>query len=246
MTSGKRDLRYQRKLPYRGRGHADLALRTGGIFADIDARLQHQDVVRVLELGCGFGTVLLELCQRYGARVHAHGINREPGDGDAELLLRHGVACGLIVGDATADIPLPTISHGDVARGLPFADESFDIVYSQVAWMYFGNKIAVLREVCRVLRGDGIGRIDADELRSGLPPEYARLVEIWNDGVNVPFGHYLRRYGIAFVPAVDGEYLELRKASGVGDDLDLLYEIDLARLHVHWDGIKCVYRQVAG
>jgi hypothetical protein len=51
---------------------------------------------------------------------------------------------------------------------------------------------------------------------------------------------------MGFVPAVEGEYLQLVHASGLGDDLELLYEIELSRIHPHWDGIKCVYRQLAG
>lgn len=240
-----RDARYSSKLPHRGRGHAELARRTGGVFADIDRRLQQKPVVRVLELGCGFGTVLLELCQRYGSRLEIHGINREQGECCPERLLRHGVASGCLAADAPLAGPPPTITCADVAAGLPFGDDYFDVVYSQVAWLYFGNKVAVLREVCRVLSGDGIARIDADERRPGLPPEYQRLVEIWHEGILVPFGDYLRRYGLGFVPAAEGEYLRLGKAQGVGDDLELVCELDLSRLHPHWDGIKCIYRQVA-
>jgi SAM-dependent methyltransferase len=228
-----RDTRYDRKLPFRGRGHVELVRRTGGIFADIDQRLQSQAVVRVLELGCGFGTVLLELNRRYGSRVEVHGINRDASECSPDLLLRHGVARGLVAADALPVGSLPVVTCVDVARGLPFADGSFDVVYSQVAWLYFGNKVAVLREICRVLCPGGIGKIDADELRPELPPEYARLVEIWRDGVVVPLGQYLRRHRMGFVPAVEGEYLQLVHASGLGDDLELLYQIELSRIHPH-------------
>lgn len=240
--------RYQAKRAFRTRGHADLVLRVGGVFAEIDDRLRRQDVVRVLELGCGFGTVLLELRQRYGPRVALHGLNRRPRDGDADMLLRNGIERGLIgpgaPGAPLAD-PLPTIAFGDAADGLPFPDGSFDLVYSQVAWLYFANKVGVLREVIRVLREDGIAKIDADELRPELPVEYRRLIEIWQDGRLVPFGDYLRRYGMGFEPAAEGEYLRIGKAARFGDDLQLVFQVELGEICAQWNGVKCVYRLAA-
>jgi len=213
----------------------------GGVFAEVDERLERSDVVRVLELGCGYGTVLLELQRRYGRRVDANGINRERGDGDADILLRNGIERGLIAANGTLPQPLPAITYVDVALGLPFDDNSFDIIYSQVAWLYFAGKVAVLREVNRVLRDDGIAKIDADELRPELPNEYQRLVEIWDDGRLIPFGDYVKRFGMMFAPAPEGEYLRFGKLRHFGEDLQLVLEIDLSKLYAHWDGIKCVY-----
>jgi SAM-dependent methyltransferase len=236
-----REAHYHRKLPHRGRGVADLERRVGGILADIDARLGRRESVRVLELGCGYGTALLDLRARYGRRVELYGLNRLSGDGNAEILLRNATDRGL----AADESPLPTIVHADAAAGLPFADDSFDVVYSQVAWLYFASKVGVIRDVIRVLDAEGVARIDADEVRPGLPPEYARLVEIWEDGQLLPFRDYLGRHGMSLAPAPDGEYLRFGKATTFGEDLSPVFEIDLARLHVHWDGIKCVYVRAA-
>ncbi len=236
------DERYLRKLPFRGRGLDDLARRTGGVVADIEERLARRDRVRVLELGCGYGTALLELGRRFGHRVELHGVNREPGDGDAKAIARHGRRQGLLGPDT--DPPLPAIAFADVAGGLPYPADHFDVVYSQVAWLYFGNKIGVLREIARVLAADGIARIDADELCPRLPAEYRRLVEIWRDGRIVPFAEYLRQRGLALVAASEGHFLQVTKVPGIGDDLVAVCEIDTARLDPRWDGVKCVYRQV--
>jgi SAM-dependent methyltransferase len=236
------DARYVAKTPFRTRGHADLVQRVGGVFAEIDERLGRRDVVRVLELGCGFGTALLDLRERYGPRVALFGMNRRPRDGDTDTMLRNGIERGLIAADAPLTEPVPTIVFGDVADGLPFDDETFDLVYSQVAWLYFGNKVGVIREVSRVLREDGLAKIDADELRHDLPPEYQRLVEIWEDGRLVPFGEYLQRYGMAFEPAPEGEFIRVRKSPHFGADLKLAFQLDLGEVCEHWNGIKCVYR----
>ena len=164
-----REDHYQAKLPFRARDHADLVRLAGGVFDDVDERLRRKGVVRVLELGCGYGTVLLELGARYGPRVELHGINREPNDGNADIFRRNAIERGLIAPEASLAGLLPEIAYVDAADGLPFPDETFDIVYSQVAWRYFGNKIGVLREVSRVLRTDGIAKYAEDVRKTGLP-----------------------------------------------------------------------------
>ncbi len=234
---------YRRKFAWRGRGEDALQRHVGGIAAEIDAHLERRAPVRILELGCGYGTALLDLRARYGARIELHGLNRVPHDGDADVLLRNARERGILGPDA-APPPgwLPTLHYADVARGLPFPARSFDIVFSQVAWLYFGDKMAVLRNVVRVLDDGGVAKIDADELRAELPPEYRRLVEIWEGDRLLPFGDYLRRHDAALVSAPEGEYVRLGRSEGLGADLVLALEIDLAALNAHWDGVKCIYR----
>lgn len=234
--------RYLLKQPFRTRGHAQLVMRAEGIFSDIDTRLQCRDRVRVLELGCGFGTVLLELRQRYGPRVDLHGINRRTRDGDIDTLLRNGYESRLIEPSVNLMTSLPMISYVDVAKGLPFPDDSFDIVFSQVSWRYFGNKVGVLREISRTLRDDGLAKIDADELRPSLPEEYRRLVEIWKNGRLIPFGEYIKAFGMSLLPTEMGEYLRFGKLRGFGDNLEPVLEINLSEIQDRWNGIKCVYR----
>jgi SAM-dependent methyltransferase len=232
-----RDDHYRAKLAHRGRGLAELDRRVGGVLADLEARLERQGCVRVLELGCGYGTALLELRERYGARVELHGLNRREGDGNAAILRRNALERGL----AHAAGSLPCIAYGDAAHGLPYADDTFDLVYSQVAWQYLGDKIGVLREVMRVLRPDGVARIDAREAYPKLPPEYGSLVEIWDNGRRVPFFDYLRRFGFDVQAGPERDYVRFGKRDGFGDDLRRVLEVDVSTLHTEWDGIKCVY-----
>lgn len=236
-----RDAHYREKLAHRGRGIGDLARTIGGVVAEIDERLSTRDTVRVLELGCGYGTALLELATRYGKRVELHGMNRLPDDGNADILLRNARERGLL-GMAPDARDLPSLAFGDVANGLPFPDDTFDLVYSQVAWLYFGAKLSVVREVMRVLRADGIAKIDADELRPQLPQEFRRLVEIWENGALVPFGDYASRHGVTLTAAPDGTYLRFGKSPTFATDVVPVSEIDVAGICADWDGVKCVYR----
>jgi SAM-dependent methyltransferase len=233
------EARYRRKQAHRGRGLADLEERIGDLCAEIDQRLAGQASVRLLELGCGYAIALLDLVARYGARVEVCGINLREDDGQAAILCREAKARGIDL-DAVPNLR-PTLVHADVAQGLPFADDSFDLVVSQVAWRYFRNKIGVLRDVVRVLRPDGVGLIDADEFDVKLPPEYGRLVEIWDQKALVPFGHYVARFGMSFVPVSRGRALRLVKATSFGKELVPRLEIDTQAINPHWDGIKCIY-----
>ncbi|MEO5700167.1 MAG: class I SAM-dependent methyltransferase [Casimicrobiaceae bacterium] len=238
-----RDETYRRKLAWRGRGTTDLDRHVGGLDAEIESRLAHRETVRILELGCGYGAALADLRARYGPRVELHGLNRVRHDGDAEVMVRNARERGLLPVDGRPPADwLPTLHYGDVAQGLTFADRSFDLVFSQVAWLYFGDKVNVLRHVMRVLDDGGVAKIDADELRPGLPAEYARLVEIWDGAELRALGDYAGDFGVAFMPAPEGEYLRFGKAPGFGADLDLALQIDLAQLNDQWDGIKCIYR----
>jgi SAM-dependent methyltransferase len=235
-----RDAHYRAKLQHRARGILDLERRVGGIVDEIDERLARQQVVRILELGCGYGTALLELRARYGRRVELHGLNRLHGDGNADILRRNGRERGLLAPGIDAE--LPSLAYADAAHGLPFPDDAFDLVYSQVAWLYFGNKIGVVRDVIRVLRNDGLAKIEADEVRPRLPAEYARLVEIWDEGRIVPFGDYVHRFGGKLEAAPERQYLRFGKCTGFGIDLEPVFEIDLCTIQPDWDGVKCVYR----
>ena len=89
-----RDAHYREKLAFRARGLRDLERLVGGVCEEIDARLTRAPTVRVLELGCVYGTALLELHARYGERVALHGVNRAPEDGDESILLREVVPEG--------------------------------------------------------------------------------------------------------------------------------------------------------
>jgi SAM-dependent methyltransferase len=231
------EARYRRKQAHRARGLADLHERVGNVCAEIDARLRRQDVVRVLELGCGYAIALLDVVARYGARVETYGQNLRREEGQDEILRREATARNIDIDGAG----LPTLLHGDVAHGVPLADATVDVVVSQVAWRYFRNKIGVLRDVVRVLRPDGVGMIDADEFDAKLPPEYGRLVEIWGEGALVAFEDYAARFGMTFVPTPRGRALRLVKNPSFGEDLVPSMEIDANAIDARWDGIKCIY-----
>ncbi len=98
---------------------------------------------RLLEIGCGMGTDLLQFA-RGGAKVT--GIDLTPRS--IEISRHHLQLYGQPGQFALAD-----------AEALPFADESFDAVYSNGVLHHTPNTTGAIREIHRVLRPGGQARV---------------------------------------------------------------------------------------
>ena len=95
---------------------------------------------RFLDVGCGAGYSLMRASKDWDCIVE--GIDADPG--------RHGV--GRFVKDLVNDV---TIKQG-FAEDLPYANESFDVVYSSHVLEHVNDEIKALAEMRRVLRKDGV------------------------------------------------------------------------------------------
>jgi SAM-dependent methyltransferase len=98
---------------------------------------------RLLEVGCGMGTDLLQFA-RGGAKVT--GVDLTPRSIETS---RHH----LEFYDQTGDFALAD------AEKLPFSNESFDVVYSNGVLHHTPDTDAAVREVHRVLEMDGLARV---------------------------------------------------------------------------------------
>jgi malonyl-CoA O-methyltransferase len=139
---------------------------------------------RLVDVGCGFGDGVRRLRARW-PKAEALGIDLSPRRvARAEALDRPGLgawAQGMarrLTGRADArspGAPLARYVVGDAHR-LPLADASVDLVWSNLAFHWFDDVPAVLREWYRVIRPDGLlmftslGVDSLAELRgAGLP-----------------------------------------------------------------------------
>jgi SAM-dependent methyltransferase len=109
---------------------------------------------RVLDLGAGYGAVTGELARRAGGTVVA--LDR------AVEALRDGVAFG---GPAFGS----AVRTGGDARRLPFADATFDLIFTQLTLLWVQPVTRVLDEIHRVLRPGGA--------LVALEPDYGGMIE---------------------------------------------------------------------
>jgi len=98
---------------------------------------------RLLEVGCGMGTDLLQFA-RGGAKVT--GVDLTPRS--IEISRHH-----LLLYDQSGDFALTD------AERLPFADESFDVVYSNGVLHHTPDTAGAICEIHRVLKPGGLARV---------------------------------------------------------------------------------------
>ena len=111
---------------------------------------------RVLEVGCGRGATLLEFGRR-GAQIAGLDYAQSALDCCEDLRQAFGISSPV------------DLRCGD-ARALPFADNSFDFVYSVGLLEHFEDPSLLLREQRRVLRPGGFVLVQVPQLYSIYTP----------------------------------------------------------------------------
>ena len=237
------------KQPFRARDLGELGLRAGSIPPLIDKLIETGRTPSVLEVGFGFGTVLVELEQAYGSRITLHAINKRREHGDWNVILWNAEKLGLISRSDFENFRCPSLHFGDVCAGLPFEDQSLDLIFSQTSFYLFDGKAFFLEEVSRVLRPGGIARIDVSPLHmDGVPRQYASLFEIWSDGREIQFWDYIMQFPqFRKRPRQRGDYyLEVKHTEERGIQLKLAGSLWLPSICEAWDGTKSIYTVMSG
>lgn len=127
--------------------------------------------MRILDLGCGFGLSSLLLAQKYGVSVVAADLWIPPTANDAHFQT-YGID----------DKAFPI--SADATKGLPFADEYFDVLFSVGAYQYFGDTPEMLPTLIRHVKKGGYIAIALNgikyEFGENVPDE---MKPFWNDEV---------------------------------------------------------------
>jgi len=135
------------------------------------AALVTEPAARVLDLGCGAGHVCFHVAPHAGTVV-AYDLSPE--------MLQ-------VVAQAATDRGLGNVTtQQGVAEHLPFADASFDYVFSRFSAHHWRDLDAGLREVARVLKAGGTAAF-VDSCSPGLPllDTYLQAVEVLRDPSHV-------------------------------------------------------------
>lgn len=121
---------------------------------------------RLLDVGCGPGSITLDLAERVGEAVGV--------DGSATVIEQARSATGAKGDDRT-------VFEVADAMALPFDDDSFDVVHAHQVLQHVGDPVAVLREMARVARPGGLVAVrDADYGAMTWAPSHPGLTR-WLD-----------------------------------------------------------------
>lgn len=99
---------------------------------------------RLLDVGCGPGSITLDLAQLLGPTGSVVGVD------SAAPIVEAARAAGRARGDHRTQFEV-----ADVLR-LPFQDASFDVVHAHQVLQHLGEPVAALREMARVCRPGGL------------------------------------------------------------------------------------------
>lgn len=143
------------------RGLSDVVHSLGDIRAFIRERLENNDNVRVLEIGCGIGNALVELKEEF-PQLQCWGFNKHPFPCQNKMEGVHYI-------------------YGDAGVHIPLDDNSVDFIYSINTIQFIEDKLGLLFEAYRVLKPNGEFVFRLTDSMSGLQKE-----SIWTvtDGVN--------------------------------------------------------------
>ncbi|MHA1797470.1 MAG: class I SAM-dependent methyltransferase [Candidatus Helarchaeota archaeon] len=110
---------------------------------------------KILEIGCGTGALLIEIGQRFNAKLFGIDIDRERIEIARRNLKKENISAELICTD---------ILHNNFNEG------SFDIIVTNLFFLWIKDISAVFREIRRLLRKDDILVIFTE-------PDYGGLIE---------------------------------------------------------------------
>ena len=162
---------------------------------------------RVLDIGCGVGGLDQELVKLGDCHVTAVDV--------AAPLVELGRKRIAAAGQSDRI----DIRHVDPDRKLPFADQTFDIVFAKDAWLHIPEKSVFLRDVFRLLKPGG--RVAAGDWMKGPDPFSADML------------HFIELEGIPYHPATMADYGLLLHETGFTDvrlrDLNAWYREEAKR-----------------
>ncbi|WP_027054000.1 class I SAM-dependent methyltransferase [Mesorhizobium erdmanii] len=146
----------------------------------------------VLDIGCGSGGVTLHLVERHGA-AHATGFDVE----QPVIEAARRRATGLGLSDRADFVQAPP-------GPLPFADRSFDVVFSKDALLHVPDKDGLFAEIFRVLKPGGV--FAASNWMIGHDGEPSAAMKT-----------YVAAEGLSFTMASPARYAEAMRRAGFAD-----------------------------
>ncbi|MBI5881459.1 methyltransferase domain-containing protein [archaeon] len=244
----------------------EVCRRLGPIDPVIARIIQEKGVANVLEIGCGYGVAMHQLKVMFHEKMMIGGVNLKPHHGDSAFgcaaalddhlitdldviyLEKHNMLPVYVHGDAGIMLPMPDGCVDKAGKKLSMPDDRLDFAYSICAVPFFNDKMHFLEELNRVLRDDGLARIDFRTHDPELGEDGVFLEILRSDGSLIPFEEFIKAYGsLKLTRSPKGfQYLEMRKAEKLDFGLELAGATDLSESNPKLWGVRSTYRVKAG
>lgn len=228
------------------RGLKEAKERIGDIENEVSQLLLKKKKIRILEVGCGYGRILLELKKIFGDKITTEGINLEK-EWNEKLCRKFGLKEKIFT-EKEINKNLPKIHILDVGKKISLKSNSYDLIISQATVQYIGDKVLFLEEVNRILTKQGKAIIEIQEIKRSHPPEYSNLFEIWENCKIIQFRDYIKRFRNINVKKSKfwGEncsVITMKKSKKFKLNLKLMncFGYDINRICKKWRGDKAVY-----
>ncbi len=242
----------------RGIDHAQRSL--GNVIEIIKSKLKKQPKVKILEAGCGWGIAMLDLVKLFGNKIDIWGFNLKSEHGNQKTMIKEALKRHIFTKEQLKKIKLPKFYYCDASKRLPFKNNSFDVIFSQVTIYLIDNKVHFLEECNRLLKKEGIVRIapsfekyhdykNKKPGKKGEPFYYLPYWEVWDKGKEINFWDYCKRIkGVKVVWKRRGQkggnkpmYIEIKKRKKLNFKLKLVTAIDYNFIWKEWNGVKSIY-----
>lgn len=223
------------------RGLTEANERIGDLVKECEKLLKTRKKIRVLEVGCGYAKILLELKKIFGGRIETHGINLEK-RWKLEIVKKFALSNKLCSNDEFKHIA-PKIHIADVGVKIPFKSKYFDLIFSQASVQYIHDKALFLEETNRVLTERGIAIIELDEFKKKHPLSYKNLFEIWKGDKEINPIQYIRKYKNikAIKSKKEWHVLRIKKVKNLNLKLKLITSFNTNDINKEWWGTKAIY-----
>lgn len=148
------------KIPFRGRGLKDFKRKVEDPLPYIEG--MKKTPLKILEIGCGFGQLLIDLSYQSKKDLLLYGISKNSGDVGLKRALKISKFKNIIPEKFTSSVKNVHFLCFDVGKGFPFPNHSFDIILSQVCIAYIPEKLFLITEIKRLLTPDGIALLHVE------------------------------------------------------------------------------------
>jgi|TARA_B100002003_G_C14102527_1_gene530259 ubiquinone/menaquinone biosynthesis C-methylase UbiE len=239
-VNGKQIIEWNRG---RLRGLSEAKERLGDLVKECNKILKTKKKIKVLEIGCGYAKILIELKKVFGNKIETHGINLEE-RWRIELVKKFTLSNKLCSNKEFKDLA-PKIHIADVGIKIPLKSNSFDLIFSQASFQYVHDKAKALEEINRLLTKEGKAIIELQELKSTPLIGYRELFDVFDKDKRLDTIKYLRKFkNINARKSKSNQnwhVLTIKNTGKLDLKLKLITSFDINEINKKWWGTKAIY-----